>query len=266
MNYHYIIFTDLDGTLLNHDDYSFEAALPALRKIRDLSHTVVICTSKTRSEVEPIRVQLGFDDPFIVENGGGIFFPERYDGVQIAGGISVPPYRAAVPGVPYGKIRSFIEETRPVCPVRGFADMTVEEVCQRTGLSLKDAVLAREREFTEPFIPEDELLLDLLEVEADRQGLRIVHGGRFYHLIGAGNDKGAAVRLVMEVLSDSFQDQVRSIGLGDSPNDFSMLRAVDIPVLIPHPDGRFSAIELPGLIHAPFPGPAGWNEVMMAQL
>ncbi|HON96275.1 MAG TPA: HAD hydrolase family protein [Deltaproteobacteria bacterium] len=74
-----IVFTDLDGTLLNHGDYSWEAARPALEKTRALGIPLVICTSKTRPEVELLRAEIGVAGPFIVENGGGIFFPREYD-------------------------------------------------------------------------------------------------------------------------------------------------------------------------------------------
>ena len=35
----------------------------------------MLVTSKTRSEVEPVRRALGNHDPFIVENGGAAFLP-----------------------------------------------------------------------------------------------------------------------------------------------------------------------------------------------
>ena len=46
-----IVFTDLDGTLLDHDDYSFEAARPALAKLETLNIPVILTTSKTATEV-----------------------------------------------------------------------------------------------------------------------------------------------------------------------------------------------------------------------
>jgi len=78
-----IIFTDLDGTLLDHSGYSWRDALPALKEIRSKNVPLVMCTSKTRKEVEVLQEEMGLREPFIVENGAGIYFPEDYRGFRI---------------------------------------------------------------------------------------------------------------------------------------------------------------------------------------
>ncbi len=54
-----VIFTDLDGTLLDRDTYSFEPALPALRLIRQKDIPLVLSSSKTRAEIEFYRERIG---------------------------------------------------------------------------------------------------------------------------------------------------------------------------------------------------------------
>lgn len=49
-----LIFTDLDGSRLDHTDYSYEGALPALDRIARVGWPLVFVTSKTRVEVEPL--------------------------------------------------------------------------------------------------------------------------------------------------------------------------------------------------------------------
>ena len=73
-----IIFTDLDGTLLDHYSYSFEAAIPMLGKLEDLGIPVIPITSKTFAEVSRLRDQLNNRHPFIVENGAAIAIPKNY--------------------------------------------------------------------------------------------------------------------------------------------------------------------------------------------
>ena len=73
-----VIITDLDGTFLDYQTYSYQASLATLRKLQSLNVPVVLCSSKTRSEMEPLWHELGLKDPFIVENGGAIFFPPDY--------------------------------------------------------------------------------------------------------------------------------------------------------------------------------------------
>ena len=64
-----VVISDLDGTLLDHQTYSFAAALPAVRRLERLRIPLVLNSSKTRPEMEAIRGQLANCAPFIVENG-----------------------------------------------------------------------------------------------------------------------------------------------------------------------------------------------------
>jgi mannosyl-3-phosphoglycerate phosphatase len=72
----YIIFTDLDGTLLDHDSYEYRDALEALNYIRHQRIPLILCSSKTKAEIEYYRKELWLEDPFIVENGAAIFIPK----------------------------------------------------------------------------------------------------------------------------------------------------------------------------------------------
>ena len=81
-----IIFTDLDGSLLNHEDYSFAEATPSLDRIKRSGIPLIMTTSKTRREIEPLQREMGIGEPFIVENGGGIFFPHGYRNLLIGDG------------------------------------------------------------------------------------------------------------------------------------------------------------------------------------
>ena len=73
-----VIFTDLDGTLLDARNYSWRAAQPALDQLRRRRVPVVFCTSKTRAEILPLREELRNADPFVAENGGAIYVPRSY--------------------------------------------------------------------------------------------------------------------------------------------------------------------------------------------
>src|SRR4051812_40579094 len=73
-----VIFSDLDGTLLQPDTYSCGPAETAVRALRELGYPLVLCSSKTRAELEFWRGKLHNDAPFIVENGGAIYIPRNY--------------------------------------------------------------------------------------------------------------------------------------------------------------------------------------------
>ena len=68
-------------------------------------------TSKTRSEVAVLQEQMGITDAFIVENGGGIFFPiKKYGDFRIKDGIIIPPYTLIRFGMEYKEIRDFMNK------------------------------------------------------------------------------------------------------------------------------------------------------------
>lgn len=245
-----LVFTDLDGTLLDHNSYSFEPALEMLDFLKQNAIALIIATSKTKSEVIELQKALGITAPFIVENGAGIFLPQEEGYAMIPLGKLYNETRAA--------FRSYAKEI----PMRGFADMTVDEIAALTTLSLENAQRASQRDFSEPFILEDEEALPKLKTMAEQDGFDIVKGGRFYHLITKGQDKAAAIRAVIRHYNDLHETAYTSIALGDSENDLTMLQNVDVPILVPHPDGSFTPFSTPDLIKALYPGPKGWNEAL----
>jgi mannosyl-3-phosphoglycerate phosphatase len=261
-----IIFTDLDGSLLDHDGYSFAEATPALDVIRRAGIPLIMTTSKTRREVELLQREIGMREPFIVENGGGIFFPQGYRNLPIENGQQKDGYTVIAIGTTYPRVREFLEKMRPRFDVRGFGDMAPAEVAELTGLPMEKAALAREREFTEPFIitrPDD---IGLFSELAAGAGLKVTRGGRFHHLMGGEQDKGEAVRIVRDVFGRSSGTELTTIGLGDSENDLAMLERVDIPVLIPRPGKGYLDVRLPGMIRAQKAGARGWNDVVQRLL
>ena len=257
-----IIFTDLDGTLLNHEDYSFEDAKPALNKLKLNKIPLIIVTSKTRKEVEVLQKELQIEEPFIVENGGGIFFPKKYSHFKLINCFSKDGYRVIQLGKSYEEIREFVEKVKDMFGITGFGDMTVDDVVKYTGLTYEKAELAKEREFTEPFLIKDESKIPQLQKLAEKEGIKITKGGRFYHFIDENQDKGKAVEMTIRIFKENLNKNILSVGLGDSQNDIPMLKKVNIPVLIPKPDGSYEEVEIPNLIKAPYPGSKGWNSVV----
>ena len=95
-----------------------------------------------------------------------------------------------------------------------------------------------------------------LSAAARDRKLKITRAGRFFHLTG-GSDKGRAARVLMG-LFEAAGRRLSSIGLGDAPNDLTMLAAVQQPIVIPRPDRTADpalAEALPGAQVAPRPGP-----------
>jgi len=256
----HIIFTDLDGTLLDHDTYSFADAAPALRLLSQKRYPLVICTSKTRAEIEAVREKIGNADPFISENGGAVFIPRGYFTVPV--GRDCGDYLVIELGTPYDHLRAALGDIRSKtgCAVIGFGDMSVEEVARDAGLDRASARLARMREYDEPFVVPDPACVDRVLAEIEALGLRSTWGGRYFHLTG-DNDKGRAVSLLADLFREEY-GTVTTVGLGDSKNDLPMLAAVDVAVLVQKPDGSYEETDRE-VVHADGVGPDGWNRAVI---
>lgn len=261
-----LIFTDLDGSLLDHDDYSHAGADHALETISREGLPLIFVTSKTRGEVEALRRELGVDHPFVVENGGGVFFPSSYEHWQIPGAIPCDGLRVLQLGEAYDRLRRFVVSLPDDLMVRGFGDMSAEEVVGLTGLSLEAARRAMEREFTEPFLLEDEWRLPELAELAAAEGISVITGGRFHHLVGSNQDKGRAVRAVTEIYRNNWSAPCYTVGLGDGPNDAPMLEEVDRAVQIPNPVGRQVELRRQDVTRASEPGSSGWGQAVLAAI
>ena len=261
MRHRILVFTDLDGTLLDSLTYSFEPARPVLIRLRELGIPVIICTSKTRAEVEVIRAALGSADPFVIENGAAVFIPRGHFSIEIPAARWDPGFIIIELGTPYARILNIFSRIKDALPgrLRGFSDLSVEEVARLTRLSEEEAARAKKREYDEPFLLDDPAAnLEAVKKIAGSAGLSITRG-RFFHLTG-DNDKGRAVNLLKDIYARALGNAPRTIGLGDSPNDVPLLENVDFPVLVQKPGGQYEpSIRLDNLILAPGEGPVGWS-------
>ncbi len=265
MNHRLVVFTDLDGTLLDHNTYSFAAAAPALRLLRHKDIPLVLCSSKTRAEIEAVRAALGNADPFVAENGGAVFIPAGYFRRVFSPFAKIPGYDVVEFGTAYARILEVFQKLKERFPakLRGFHELTPGEVAGLTGLSPTESELAKKREYDEPFLLADMSILEAVRRTARRSGLTVIRGGRFLHLTG-DNDKGRCARYLLRLYAESESRPVESIGLGDSANDLPLLEAVDHPVLVRRPGGDFDpSVSLPGLYLAPGEGPSGWRAAVM---
>ncbi len=223
-----IVFSDLDGTLLDEEDYSFDRAHEALRMLEEREIPLVFCTSKTRAEVVPIRDRLGNRDPFIVENGGAVYIPADYFAGHFDCDRMTDDYLVIELGTPYQGMVAALDrlKRKTGAPLRGFSDMTVDEVASRCNLAPLQARQAKMREWDEPFLVLDPKAIDAVMASVE---IPVASGGRFYHL--ASSDKGRAVSVVMELMR-RFRGDFVSVGIGNAANDIPMLQAVDIPIMV----------------------------------
>lgn len=268
---HLLVFTDLDGTLLDYETYSFERALPAIKFLKEKNIPLIFSSGKTRFEIEEVKLQLDNAHPFIPENGGAIFVPKAYFSQKFNFTREDSDYLIIELGTPYTKLRKAFKHISSLLAGKhkGFGDFSSREVADLCGFSSDQAELAKQREYDEPFILEDEASKPEIQEIAGCLNLQITRGGRFYHLTGQ-NDKGKAVLRLKSIYKDNCRgkpENLKTIALGDSFNDKSMLEFVDYPILIQKPDGSYNpSIRLDNLILASGYGPSGWIDALLKLL
>jgi mannosyl-3-phosphoglycerate phosphatase len=234
--------------------------------IRQRDIPLILCSSKTRAEIEVYRGKLLNGHPFIAENGGGVFVPEGYFPFSVDGETQTG-YRMISFGRPYQELRNVLADLREQLSikVRGFGDLSTREIATLAGLSEPEATLAKMRDFDEPFIFEESGAKAAVFLQAiEARGYRWTRG-RFYHIMGE-NDKGRAVTFLKGLYEKQY-GPLRTIGIGDNLNDLPLLRVVDHPVLVQGENGMYEAeISLPNLIRANGIGPRGWSRAIMRLL
>ena len=263
-----IVFTDLDGTLLDHDSYSFKAAAPALKELKARKIPLVLCSSKTKAEMLPLTKKLGLNHPFVVENGGAVYIPRNYFPFALPTARVRTGFQVLELGERYQKLIRSLADAAQTSGVKakGFSSMTEREVAKLCGLDAASARLARRREYDEPFV------LDEADANQKRRffswiqqrGLRWRQGGRFLHLMG-NNDKGLAASRMIELYRQLY-GTIQTVGLGDSANDVDFLGVVDVAVLVARPDGLHDTevvSRVPRLRRQKGIGPEGWNAALL---
>jgi mannosyl-3-phosphoglycerate phosphatase len=257
-----ILFTDLDGTLLNSESYTYDAALPVLQTLKTKGVPVIPVTSKTRAEVETLIQQIGLTTPFVVENGSAIYIPRDTCPFTLPEGEDEGPYRVVVLGVAYVMARAGLKAIAQELgrPLKGFGDLSIDQVQHLTGLSAADSRQAKMREFSEPFLTPKNTPPEKLTAAVEAMGFQVVVGDRFSHLIGGDAGKGIAVRQLVELYAPTLPpgEQIITVGLGNSPNDLDMLENVDRAIVLPGASGPHPQLSDRGWTIAPAPAPTGW--------
>ncbi len=264
-----VIFTDLDGCLLDRETYSFESAQAALRLIKEKKIPLILVSSKTRVEMEEYRKRLKNNHPFVSENGGAIFIPKGYFSFQFSHERKWEKYFVLELGTFYPQIiraLEFIKKETGV-RIRGFHDLSEEDLVFLSGLSREEAAWAKKREYDEPFLIEGgEKEIKIVQEKIKQRGLNYVWGGRFHHILGK-NDKGKAAQILKDLYKKEFSS-TWIVGVGDSLNDLPMLSTVDYPILLKE-NGGFSSVSLAKikkLVIMEGTGPQAWNEAILSVL
>lgn len=259
-----IVFTDLDGSLLDHESYSHAPADSTLHLLEEMNVPVILTTSKTRAEVLSLRDELENQHPFIIENGAAVFIPQSYFPEQPKGCSARDGYWVKE----FSKSREVWLELLAAAKrefrhsFSHFALMKEEVIASLTGLKPEQAELANQREYGEPvsWLGADAQRLKFI-AWLEQRGANVLQGGRFLHISGSC-DKGQALTWLANEYQNQWQlEDLKTLAIGDSHNDIAMLDSASLALIIRSPAHTPPKLKRQrGYFVSDEYGPRGWAE------
>lgn len=256
-----ILFTDLDGTLLDLKSYSFLQSVNAIEQLKSDGMPIIFCSAKTRKEQEFYRESLDIKDPFIVENGSAIYIPRNYFNFKINFNSYITNEYEVIPlGQSVKGIRESIQRSREKLRLdfSVFSDLPAEDVSMLTGLNMKSARRAMARDYSETILKGR--TSQTFYKRLSKHGLKSIPDSKFETVVSAQANKGRAVEILTSLYKREF-GQISTFGVGDSVNDEEMLNAVDEPYLVQRHNGEWAPVENDRIRNVVGVGPLGWNKV-----
>ncbi|MEM8560887.1 MAG: HAD-IIB family hydrolase [Pseudomonadota bacterium] len=259
-----LVFTDLDGSLLDHDSYSYREALPQLHTLQRRAVPVIPVSSKTASEIGVLRRELDNGHPFIAENGAAVYVPEGYFEEAPTGVTARDGYWLYELSARRETWLAVLDDLRKEFEgeFENFFEVGVDGIARMTNLSPQAAALANAREYSEPvkWCGSEQRRNEFVDALRDK-GASVLQGGRFLSVSG-DCDKGRALCWLRSIfMEQSRYSTCDDLAIGDSGNDIAMLEAAGTALLVRSPAHGFPTLNrVDKVIHSHHYGPAGWAE------
>jgi mannosyl-3-phosphoglycerate phosphatase len=261
----WLICTDLDASLLD-GSYRWSGAESALRAIETAGIPLILNSSKTLAEMRFFATALDAKAPVIAENGTVLAFPEGLN-FGSATGVMESGYAVERCGKSRDEILAVAHKLRETTEANfeGFSDMGAGDLVKSLGLDAEAAESALLRHGTEPILWRgSDAALESFAESLAAMNISLVRGGHFYHLMPSGQSKGTALKTVCaKYAAKESAFEWRTLAIGDSPNDSSMLETADHALVIPNLAQGTLKLERSDYMTANAPGPEGWGQAVL---
>jgi mannosyl-3-phosphoglycerate phosphatase len=267
-----VVFSDIDGTLIDIFTGQFNKTIKFMNQLREYGIPLILCSSKTEAEQIELRRRANVSDPFIVENGGAVIIPlgyfenmSNYESKYSV--METGNFQIIELGKPASQIKSALQKIRASSQFKfkSLSDLSIDEISIVTKMSTDAVSRMIQRKYSETIVEIKNDDLPGFVTKVQDFGLKVIFGGRFFDITG-GNDKGTAVKILVDLYRRKYGGDVVFFGIGDSKNDESMLKFVDFPMLVQRPDGTWYDMKVDGLNKLNGIGPDGWilgfNEII----
>lgn len=260
----FLVFSDLDGSLLDHFNYRFDAALPVIDRLEKIGIPLILASSKTSAEMLELREALGNRHPFIIENGAAIYIPRSYFAEEPEAAVLQGEYRVHELAPPRDRWLAELATLRKEFPEQfeSFDSVGTAGIVEMTGLTESQAKAAGTRGYSEPIqwlgTPQGE---QRFAQRLRETGATVVKGGRFLTVTG-DCDKGRAMDWLRDMYRQASREEtIEELAIGDSENDRPMLEIAKTALLIRSPVHEFPQLDRDGgVLQSEAVAPAGWAE------
>jgi mannosyl-3-phosphoglycerate phosphatase len=262
----YLIFTDLDGTLLNHENYSYGNNNKIITSITNNQHDLIFNTSKTFSESINLLKKLNLTNmPFSTENGALLYFPKnRFKKIRNSSDHG-KYWKIRIAKLSSKNWHQFLIKKQKKFKLLIAQDLPPKILKKYTNLDNTSKMLKRE---ASQIILWEDSLVNLKkfknELRSEKQGV-LIQGSRFMQVSSVCN-KRIAKKLISHAYDYQFYGTYskNTIALGDSKNDIDMLNSASYPCLIKNPSGPFPKLRSnkKNIIKSSKFAPDGWSQVL----
>ena len=254
------IFTDLDGTLLDSETFSFNNAKKFINEIAELGIKIIPNSSKTSKEIDNFCTEANIDKTFISENGSEIC------GLNILDKSLPKKYILSRKKEEILKIFQESVETKVKNKCLILSEQSLEKQKRILGLSSDQVKVALNRNYSIPIIFNGNYKEKINLIEQIKYlGLNIQFGGRVLNL-GDNVDKGISMNILLDLLKKINTNKVITIGIGDNQNDLEMLHLSDYPCLILNQNNILKKNMKKKYITSKKPSPLSWIDVVKKSL
>lgn len=259
----YLIFTDLDGTFLSNDDFSFGDNIKLTKKLISLGHFVIVNSSKTFAEIHDLLSRNDLLLPIICETGGGIYLPK--EGLNVIDQAAYDNYTKLFEAPRISEIQEQL--TKILSEFENdfdfFDDLEEKNQQKLSNLRGDGLILASKRVFTKLIVwrNNQERLMKLTK-KLKNNNLNLVKGARFCHLC-SNFTKGKSMNYLVSYYRKLYSQQsFNTIALGDSSNDIDMLKQADLSCIVNSMGNKTICDEeiFSKSIKSTSPAPNGWKE------
>ena len=255
-----LIFTDLDGTLLNRDTFKFDSIKVFLNKLKNKNIIIIPNSSKTEDEIIEFNNEANFKFPFISENGSIIHNLNFLSG-ELPDKIILAKKVHEIQNIFDKNIN---QDLKSKC--KFISNLTTPEQIQIFGLPENKLKQVFKRTCTIPIKFEgnnkEKLRLKNILLEI---GLDFKDGGRVLNL-GDRINKADAMKKIIFMLQNKFKSKPKTIAVGDNHNDLEMLKISDIPCLVKNDKFINKDLQIKNLIISKQTAPEGWVEIVKLAL